>query len=241
MPAIELPKAFLDRIRAVTDKRPKAVIDHIIKHGSITTEELKELYGYNHAPRAARDVRENGIPLKTTMTKDSKGRRCGAYTFDLTIALDGEKIGGRKAFSKNIKDTLIQRDGSRCAVCGLEYSARYLQVDHCVPYEVAGESLSDDPDQLMLVCASCNRGKSWSCEHCLNWTELKKMKTCQTCYWASPHDYQHIALVQIRRVDIGWEGDEVEVYDKLRQKSKRQGVSVQELVKSILKGSPVLK
>ena len=107
MPVVKLPSAFLERLRAVTDKRPKAVIDHILEYGQVTTEDLKELYGYNHAPRAARDVRENGIPLKTTMTKDSKGRRCGAYTFDLTVALDGEKLGGRKAFSKNIKENLI--------------------------------------------------------------------------------------------------------------------------------------
>lgn len=38
----------------MTDKRPKAVIDHILKHGLITTDELKPLYGYNHPPRAAR-------------------------------------------------------------------------------------------------------------------------------------------------------------------------------------------
>jgi 5-methylcytosine-specific restriction endonuclease McrA len=237
VPTVKLTEEFLARVRAVTDKRPKAVIDHIIKHGQVTTEELTEIYGYNHAPRAARDVRENGIPLKTTMTKDSKGRRCGAYTFDLTVAFDGEKIGGRKAFAKHITEALIQRDGRRCAVCQLEYESRYLQVDHCVPYEVAGESLSDDLDQLMLVCGSCNRGKSWSCEHCENWLKLKDVKACQTCYWASPKEYTHMALVQIRRVDLGWTGEDVKVYDKLREKSKKLGVPVQDFLKSIIKES----
>lgn len=240
MPPIKLPEEFLVRVKAITDKRPKAVIDHIIKHGQVTTEELKRLYGYNHAPRAARDVRENGIPLKTTMTKDSTGRRCGAYTFDLTATLDGQKLGGRKAFSKNVKDALIARDGSRCAVCDLEYESRYLQVDHCVPYEVAGESLSDDPDQLMLVCGSCNRAKSWSCEHCKNWRQLKDVHACQTCYWASPKAYEHVALEQIRRVDVTWKGDDVKLYDKLREKSTQLGISLQNLLKKIV-GESTLK
>ncbi len=49
----------------VTAKRPRTVIDHIIKHGSITTEELRFRYGYDHPPRAVRDVRECGVPIET--------------------------------------------------------------------------------------------------------------------------------------------------------------------------------
>ncbi len=236
MPA-EIPKEFLDRAKAVTAKRAKTVIDHILNHGSITTEELKDKYGYSHAPRAARDVREQGIPLETFPAVGKDGRTIAAYRFDIEALTDEKKLGGRKAFPKITKDALLERDGSFCAVCGLAYESRYLQVDHCVPYEVAGEALSDDPDELMLVCGSCNRGKSWSCEHCENWKKTKDIKACQTCYWASPKEYQHMALVQIRRVDVGWQGDEARVYDKLREKSKRQGVTVQELVKSILKES----
>ena len=59
------PKEFIKLLQSVKAKRPKTVIDHILKHGQITTEELKDTYGYNHPPRAARDVREQGIPLKT--------------------------------------------------------------------------------------------------------------------------------------------------------------------------------
>ena len=32
-----------------------------MQYGFVTTEQLKEIYGYNHPPRAARDVRELGI------------------------------------------------------------------------------------------------------------------------------------------------------------------------------------
>ncbi|WP_044290750.1 hypothetical protein [Rivularia sp. PCC 7116] len=61
----ELPDEFIRLCKSVTAKRPKAVIEHILQHGYITTEDLKETYGYNHPPRAARDVRERGIPLET--------------------------------------------------------------------------------------------------------------------------------------------------------------------------------
>lgn len=82
------PKAFLDRLNAVTAKRPRTVIQHILQYGFVTTEELKNL-GYEHAPRAARDVRELGIPLETFWTKDSNGRRIGAYRFGDPRQTDG--------------------------------------------------------------------------------------------------------------------------------------------------------
>jgi hypothetical protein len=44
----DLPPDFIARCKAVTAKRPRTVIEHILAHGYITTEELKEKYGYNH-------------------------------------------------------------------------------------------------------------------------------------------------------------------------------------------------
>lgn len=43
---------------------------------------------------------------------------------------------------------------------------RDLQIDHRVPYEVAGESNELKTEDFMLLCGSANRAKSWSCEHC---------------------------------------------------------------------------
>jgi hypothetical protein len=77
-----LSKEFRERISAVTSLRAKRVIDHILKHGFVTTEELRTEYGYDHAPRAARDVRECGIPLEAFRVKrKSDGRSIGAYRF----------------------------------------------------------------------------------------------------------------------------------------------------------------
>ena len=99
-----LPKEFLAKLNAVTAKRPKTVIQQILKKGYVTTEELKEL-GYEHAPRAARDVRERGIPLETFSVKGSNGRTIGAYRFgDPSKMVDNaSKTAGRTALSRTIK------------------------------------------------------------------------------------------------------------------------------------------
>lgn len=62
---LDLPQTFIDLCQSVTAKRPKTVINHILEYGFITTEELKVRYGYNHPPRAVRDVREHGIAIET--------------------------------------------------------------------------------------------------------------------------------------------------------------------------------
>lgn len=72
------PKEFLEYVQSITNKRAKVVIDHILAHGFITTEGLEKTYGYNHPPRAARDVREAGIPLETFKIKSS----CMKYMAD---------------------------------------------------------------------------------------------------------------------------------------------------------------
>ncbi len=53
---MDYSKEFLDLLYSVKEKRPKTVIQHILKNGFITTEELKNTYGYNHPPRAVRDL-----------------------------------------------------------------------------------------------------------------------------------------------------------------------------------------
>jgi len=91
---VELPEDFLKKVKSVTAKRAKTVIDHILEHGYITTEELSEKYGYDHPPRAARDVREQGIPLETFRVTGTHGRKIGAYRFGDPTKIKGGKLGG---------------------------------------------------------------------------------------------------------------------------------------------------
>ena len=183
----EYPKEFLDLLESVTAKRPRTVIQHILKHGFITSQELKDLYGYNHPPRAVRDVREYGIPLVTYRVMGSDGRKIAAYKFgnpeDIQDSLS--KTAGRTVLSKALKKALIDKYGPRCFIYLEKMDESKLQVDHRIPYEIGGEHDESDIDYFMLLSPSANRAKSWTCEHCKNW-EIKDPKFCMRCFGRIP-------------------------------------------------------
>jgi Helix-turn-helix domain len=222
-------------IEGVTAKRPKCVIDHILKHGQVTTEELKNLYGYNHPPRAACDVREQGIPIKTIRVTGQDGRSIGAYVFGDPSDIQEGRIGGRKAFSKEFKNQLIAHYGSRCTITGEPLEPRYLQIDHRIPYRVAGDTTDENRvEDFMLLDASAQRAKSFSCENCENFTGILEPKRCRKCFWASPEDYEHVCLQPKRMVTLAWSGAEVENFNRLRAMAERHGISIQDHIKAQL-------
>ena len=137
----EYPKEFLDLLQSVKAKRPQTVIKHILEHGFITSEELKNTYGYNHPPRAVRDVREHGIPIITYRVTGSDGRNIAAYKFgDPTdIQNNLSKAAGRTVLSKALKQALIDKYGSKCFIYLETMDKEVLQVDHRIPYEIGGE------------------------------------------------------------------------------------------------------
>ncbi len=231
-----IPKQFLEICQSVTAKRPKTVIDHILEYGYITTEELKEKYGYNHPPRAVRDVRELGIPVETFRVTGSDGRNIAAYRFGDVSKNRFKKLSGRTGFSKKLKEALIEKYGCKCFIYLEETNERDLQIDHRIPYEVGGEGEGDEvnPDYFMLLSGSANRAKSWCCEHCENWNDFKNREICFTCYWAYPENYSHIAMSQIRRIDLIWQGDEVETYDKLKARAQSLDKELPKFVKEII-------
>lgn len=206
---------FLNKLKSITAKRPSTVINHILKHGFITSKELKELYGYDHAPRAVRDVREQGIPIITERIKDESGKSIAVYRFGNPDDIEDRiaKSLGRTAISKALKQALIEKYGARCFIYSEMVEESLLQVDHRVPYEIGGEQ-SDDPDNYMLVCPSANRAKSWACEHCGNWVK-KDATICISCFWTHPEEYTHIAEKEIRRITIVFADEEIESYNKL--------------------------
>jgi hypothetical protein len=228
------PKEFLELCASVTGKRPKTVIDHILKHGHITTEELKNKYGYDHPPRAARDVRELGIQLETFRVASASGRKIAAYRFADPAKKQFRRFSGRTGLSKKIKEELIQKYGCRCFIYLEKMDESELQIDHRVPYEVAGESDELKVEDFMLLCGSANRAKSWSCEHCENWKNIKDKNICLSCYWAYPEKYTHVAMRQIRRVDLIWQGEEVTQYDKLKSDAAKSGLEIPQFVKDVL-------
>jgi hypothetical protein len=144
---------------------------------------------------------------------------------------------GRTAFSQVIRQKLIALHGAVCAIYQESFPERELQVDHRIPFEVLGDvrDAEQKPVDYMLLCGSANRAKSWSCEHCVNWLELKKPEVCRSCYWAYPDNYTHIAMRQIRRADIIWTEQEVEMYEKLKRKTIELQKNIPDYVKEIIR------
>ncbi len=229
----DYPSEFLDLLESVTAKRPRTVIQHILKNGYITSQELKDIYGYNHPPRAIRDVREYGIPVITYRIPGVDGRSIAAYKFgdpkDTKNILS--KAAGRTVLSKALKQALIEKYGSKCFIYMEEMDEGVLQVDHRIPYEIGGEHDEKDIDCFMLLSPSANRAKSWTCEHCENW-DRKDKGFCLRCFWAHPENYEHIAGKIEKVISIIFTGDEIEDYNKLIELSGEE--TAQATIKKLL-------
>ncbi|MDX0029736.1 hypothetical protein GOA88_31050 [Sinorhizobium meliloti] len=153
------------------------------------------------------------------------------YSFGDPDKIQEGRIGGRSAFPKKFKAALIKRYGSIDCITGASLDERVLQIDHRIPYRIAGDAgLTDhNVEEYMLLDASSQRAKSWSCEHCPN-MHARDAQACRSCYWAFPEDYRHIALQDVRRVDITWQGRDVAVYDTIKALADRSGVTVRDIL-----------
>ena len=116
--------------------------------------------------------------------------------------------------------------------------SRYLQIDHRVPYEVVGDGFPDESnlEDFMLLDASSQRAKSWSCEQCHNWQEGLDVTVCRSCFWASPESYTHVAGEQVRRLEIEWRGPEVEIFERLRMRAEQEDLTVAAFLKKLVRG-----
>jgi len=196
----QYPKEFLDKLHSVTNKRPKTVIDLLLKYGSITTEDLETKYGYTHGPRAIRDVRELGIPIEREMVSVN-GKRMARYRLgDPKDVKRQGKNAGRTAFSKKIKNELIDQYGPVDFIYLEQENPDALQIDHRIPYEIGGDGdEAEGLNRYMLLTSSANRLKSHACENCPNW-HLKNVDTCRNCFWAHPERYRHVACKPERAI-----------------------------------------
>lgn len=233
----KLSKAAKAALNAVTGKRARIVVEHLQKFGSITTDDLKEKYGYDHPPRAIKDVSDQGIPLVKAIVRKDDGKRMAEYRLGDLDNITAGRVGGRANFPKSFKESLVAEYGSRCCLCNASFELRYLQIDHRIPYLVAGEGVAGtrNVQDYMLVCGSCNRAKSWSCEHCPNGLVTKEPEVCAECYWANPLKYTHVATRDMRRLDLTWAGPEVSDYDAAKAKAGPEDQAMQKFVKDAVR------
>lgn len=218
-------------LAAEPNSRASKALRAMLDKGYVTTADLNAL-GYDHPPRAIGDVRDAGIPIVTEKVRTASGKQMARYRFGDAEDIREDRHGGRSVLPKAFKNALLARYGSADCITGAKLDSRVLTVDHRIPYRVAGDAgLADrDASAYMLLDASSQRSKSWSCEQCTNFRELRDPAICMTCFWAYPEDYRHIAMQQIRRTDIVWKGDDVPVHDRLKAEADRVGISMSELL-----------
>lgn len=227
----QIDDELLDKIRSITAKRPKTVLDHIVKYGSITTEELRDVYGYDHPPRAARDVRDHGIELETVKVRSTTtGRTIAAYVLP---SVSGDSSPPRAAIPAALRKRLLANAAGRCAACAQSYPNGQLQIDHRIPFGLGTSGSTQNDDHFQVLCRSCQRSKSWTCEHCPIWT-IRDGSICQSCYWYDPDNYSHIATIDERRVVTVWRGSEVSAHQKLNALARESQTTIPDLIKMLL-------
>ncbi len=219
---------FMARVRT---GRAVTALEIMLNKGFVTTDDLKAR-GYEHPPRAIADIRDNGIPVTTENAVSGTGKRMASYRLGTAEQI---RVGqtGRTNFSKKFRNALFDAHGTKDAITGAEHDRNALQIDHRVPYRVSGDAGLGDVSAFMLLDGKSQRAKSWSCEHCENFIRLRKPEICRSCFWASPESYSHVALQEIRRAELVWQGEEVHDFERIKEAAASQGLSPAELLKDL--------
>lgn len=215
------------------NKRPRTVLEYILRNGSVSTYELGEL-GYDQPPRAAQDLKEAGIKLKTSVGKHpDTGRRMAIYSLDETEEIHVKN--GRTNFPKKFKEELYKSFGYRCNICNTIYPTTLLQCDHRISVIVGGEVEKLELEKFQPLCAPHQRAKSWECENCPNRTEGNP-EVCESCFWAIPDgEYTHIATRNERVVSLRFKDDhEVRLLRRLLAYAKEHNCTIEDEIKSQL-------
>ncbi len=224
---------YIESVLTVCSLRARFVLETILEHGSITSEDLRD-EGYVHGARAVGDVRENGVPLITLKTKSRDGKSIARYILGDAKEIKRHKFGGRVNFPAKLEQQLLDRDGAVCSISKQELPPSELQIDHRIPYFISGDIDGvQNPADFMLLSKSMQRAKSWGCEHCDNIATHFDMDICKTCYWAFPERYTHVAMKEMRSINITWEGDEVNTFENMERFAQDQGKTVQDVIKSL--------
>ncbi|OTA25517.1 hypothetical protein B9G54_07440 [Alloscardovia macacae] len=193
-----LTEDTIEKLRGLTmSKRARSALEIMLERGTVTTKVLQEEYGLDHPPRAIRDLKDAGVLVGSHRVKES-GKTISEYFLE-DVSAPSPGGAPRNPIKKADKDRIVAEFGGRCAVCGT--ASNRLQLDHRVPFAIAGDPPEWTGDTAMPLCPSDNRAKSWTCKHCENWT-TRNPELCQRCMWCHPENYDHIAMKPERRLVV---------------------------------------
>ena len=85
-------------------------------------------------------------------------------------------MGKRTGLSKRVRFAVFARDGFTCRYCGRQPGDVKLVVDHIIP---VAENGTNDPENLITSCESCNQGKAAKLIAQMAPTELDRLRLAQ--------------------------------------------------------------
>ena len=65
----------------------------------------------------------------------------------------------RKKFDDNFRESLIEKQNYKCAICGKNISSQNSHLDHIIPWDYVGDNLNDN---YQMLCETCNTRKGTS-------------------------------------------------------------------------------
>lgn len=207
------PQKLLEFVVSRVRPREKMVFQCVLRKGYVTKDDCKAA-GCDYV--VIRDLRKVGVPFVRHLNK---------YYLDWPSSSVGEYH--LQSLPPALRDQVIRDYGNRCAICLQVFESKELFPDHKIPRKIAGDDLlvEEGPLAFQACCYSCNNRKQQACRKCPNQVELKNPDNCRRCYWASPEDYDHVAMVEEMRADLVARGEsQIVRLSRLLKAARRMGL-----------------
>lgn len=185
--------------------RERSTFAIYLRQGFVTKQDCYQL-GFD--PVVTRDLTKHGVVFESHQ---------GRILLDLQAS--NVALGGPAVFPTRERDSLIEQASFLCALCGRQYPRKRLALDHRVPHRVAGNSLVASQGAeaaTQVLCYGCNNDKQHACRDCPNQQSTLNPETCESCFWAYPEAYCHVATTPERRAELAIHNPTlVAAFDKL--------------------------
>ena len=111
---------------------------------------------YNQYKDNSYDADDLESKIKVLMMDDDVTAKKGIYEYLLSGGAKENKLSIR-AFTESQKRAAYEKQGGICPICGEFHEYEDMEGDHITPWSQGGKTI---PENLQMICKSCNRKKS---------------------------------------------------------------------------------
>lgn len=221
--------------------RAKAAADLLIEKGVITKYDFETTrVPISQAPRAIRDLKDHGIPVKTLerVNVPQAKSKVNQYTLGSADDIDASKKYGRLYDPSGMKEKLAKLHGSTCVFCGKHLAPKDRELDHKLPVNIFGDLSSVErlnPNNYQLVCRKCNRLKREAVSHGAFDDRQDGMDVVKHNYWYDPVQYRKNEKDNLfnQSIVVWNSGEDIRTYNQISQYAKYSNKSFPEALKDM--------